>query len=625
MAGLYTIIGNSDSSRIKAAVQRLQFFEDEATQIINEPGLTCGWVSQNDASLFGPALDPQTGVRLITSGRVAWDETQWQQAASLNQYQGGLSNRLLLQRYLAGGIAAIERHNGSAVLLIWDPRQQQLHLLTDHFGYYPVFTYHPEQVDGCVIASSADAIADDPAVQTTADYVSMAEFLRQCKAIPPHTYYEEIKYAGVASHLAWDLHRNTYQKREYWRPFESEFFANLPTAAAELAAAVRKSIYIRTLPRLGPITSYTSGGLDSRVILYSAAEPSGLTGVNLYDVPNREAAVAEQLCEAVGAKYVGFARDPDYYPEWMPLGAQYSGAMWSLLHNHFLGTRELICNKLAARTVLSACSTDFLFKYANLDRVQSRCLGYSLPLLGFASEWSGGFVDPPISLNPLPPLFAAPMRQRLREWFGDAPQLRTDLDRLQMQDKRSRPLCYAAGLPLQLMFNAFPYDAFLADRAIADCYSRTPAKWKLNSRLWGAVVVQLCGHTIIDANYSSQPGASNSRKLLAFVREGIKRRIGLTRSIKDQGLATDGSWPDERWTVRHSPCLRQLWQTTPLGDRQVLSELWGGDPWQVPLKQWGASWSSARDFFRLTTLLSYWAVRRGQSAEYEISLLTTRQ
>lgn len=167
MAGLYAIIGAQDSSYLKVAAKQLQFFAEEI-QIVNETGFGCSWVSQNDSELFAPALDLQTGIRVICGGRIAWDEAQWQKAAKLDCYKGGLSNRLLLDSYQQSGIEGIERSlNGSAVVLIWNPRKQQVHLLTDRFGYYPIFLYQQEQIDGCVIASFPDVIADDPATNTS--------------------------------------------------------------------------------------------------------------------------------------------------------------------------------------------------------------------------------------------------------------------------------------------------------------------------------------------------------------------------------------------------------------------------------------------------------------------------
>ncbi|MDV2993549.1 MAG: hypothetical protein N4J56_003203 [Chroococcidiopsis sp. SAG 2025] len=619
MAGLYVVVGNVERNRIVKAAQRLSFFSDEDTQIIHESGIAVAWVSHDDPSLFGPVCDPQTGVRVITSGRVAWDEPDWQRAETMHQYKGGLSNRLILERYLSGGVAAVERHNGAAVVLIWDPRQQQLHLLTDHFGFHPVFLYRPQVVEGCVISTFPDAIADDRAVQTTADYVSMAEFLREWQATPPHTYYNEIKYARAATHWCWQLPERTCRQRQYWQPFQYGWFPDLQTAVEQLSNAVRHAIHIRTLPRLGPIVSYTSGGLDSRLVLFSAADRSCIYGVNLYDIPNQEANLAQQLCEAAGVKYVGFARDDDYYPRWMRQGVRLSGAMWSAEDNHFLGTRDLI-QQMGVRTVLTACPVDMVLKGDALERSLHQFFRYRIPIFKFDNRRINGFLAE-YPQRKSPPEFSMEIEQRLKEWFGDTPlDLISDKDRLLVEDKRIRPGCYQAATVDSLMFRIFPFDVFMADRAIADCYSRIPARWKLNTKLWGLVVARICGDGIIDANFGWRPNASHVEKLLVRAKSRVWRRWQSTSRHRDRGPATDGSWPNLGWYVTHSNTLREMWESTPAKERQLISVLWGSDPWSVPLSNWAnpptphkkgtIHINSPYALFRILTLLNYWAVRR---------------
>jgi len=132
MAGLYVILGNSETKRIDMAADRLTFFSDQETrEIFVDDYFSCCLVSQNNPDFFGTAYDPKSGIRVITSGRVAWSSSDWVRSQKMTQYQGGLSNRLILDQYLNKGIAGVERHNGSAILLIWDPRLKELHLLTE--------------------------------------------------------------------------------------------------------------------------------------------------------------------------------------------------------------------------------------------------------------------------------------------------------------------------------------------------------------------------------------------------------------------------------------------------------------------------------------------------------------
>lgn len=602
MAGLYVILGSEDRDRIEKAAARLKFFE-ESVIAHSGSGFSFAWVGHDDPSLFGPAMDPSSGVRVVTSGRVSWDERDWKEAGTLTQFEGGLSNRLLLQRYLRAGAPALDRPNGPAALLVWDPRSETVHLWTDHFGYHPAFLYRPENLEQTVISTFADAIASDPAVPVTPDETSMAEFLSAWRITPPHTYYREIKHAGAAVHCIWDLRRRSYSRTTYWTPFQEDKFPDIESAADELASAVAEAVRIRTLPRLAPIVCYTSGGMDSRAILFAAANPADVIGINLYDVVNKEAAIAKRLCEMAGVRYVGFARDEDYYPRWLEEGARLSGAMWSQEDNHFLGTRELV-RETGARTVMTACTTDWLFKGYGLEKTYARLLGRNLPIKVFTHERINGFL--PNVPRPVPDEFRAAVDARLAEHFAGTPTtLKSDDDWLAVEDRRIRPACYAVSVSGQIMYRIFPYDTFLADRRVADCYSRIRAEWKLNSDVWAKTVQRICAAAgdVEDANFGWRIGASTPRKLVSFTRGWISRRLNPPKLGKSDQLATEGSWPNLGWYPRYSPALRQSWDSTSPEVRSLVARLWGSDPWKVPLEEWSNDPNSLLRILTLTTHL----------------------
>ncbi len=489
MAGLTVHIGSTDRSRIVSAAGRLRFYE-EAVQIVSEPGFSAAWVGHDDPLLFGPANDPATGVRVLSSGRPACDEPDWRRADELTKYEGGLANRLLLERYLEGGAEAVGAPNGPCAVVVWDPRSRVVHLWTDHFGYQPVFLYRADSPSNAIIGTFPDAMADDAAVHATLDEVSVAEFLSAWRVTPPHTYYKEIRYAGAASHHVWNLGADTYARSEYWKPTARLPFPDCEAGAEELAHAVKAAVRIRTLKRLGPVVSFTSGGMDSRTVLFAAASPADIVGVNLYDEPGHETAVARRLCEVAGVQFVGFQRDRDYYPRWLQPGVRLSGAMWSHEDNHYLGAREAVMG-LGARTVVSACTTDWLFKGYGLEKAHRRFLGRNLPLNRFVNERVDGFL--PNVPRSVPEQFAADVHGRLDEWFSGTPRhLVSDGDRLAVEDRRARPACYAVSVSGQIMYRIFPYDTFLADSRIADCYSRIRAEWKLNGDIWGKAVRRIC-------------------------------------------------------------------------------------------------------------------------------------
>lgn len=596
MAGLTVHVGSRDRSRIAEAASRLRFF-GEPTELIIEDGFCAAWVGHDDPALFGPASDPATGVRVLTSGRISWAEADWQRAERLSVYEGGLGNRLLLERYLQRGASALDRSSGPAALVVWDPRTQVIHLWTDHFGYHPVFFYRPESLSGAVISTFAEAIAADPSVPTTLDEVSVAEFLSAWRITPPHTYYKEIRYAGAARHHLWDLTRGRHEVSTYWAPDFETPFPNCEAAAEELAHAVSEAIRIRTLARLAPVVSFTSGGMDSRTVLFAAASPENVTGLNLYDEPRRESEVASRLCQAAHVRYEGFQRDQDYYPRWLSEGVRLSGAMWSHEDDHYLGTRQRVF-ALGARTVLSTCTADWLFKGYGLEKSHRRLFGRNLPFQRFEHRRADGFL--PNMPRGAPAALSSEVEARLVQWFAGTPvRLTSDRDRLQVEDRRVRPACYAVSVSGQIMYRAFPYDTFLADSRVADCYARVRAEWKLNARAWGMAVRRICaaGRAIEDANFGWAVGSSRSAKIVSFARGWVGRRLR-RGTARPAGPAT-GSWPDLRWYIRNSPTLRAFWTSVSTDTRGLIARTWGENPWAQPMESWSGS---PNDLFRILTV-----------------------
>jgi hypothetical protein len=596
MAGLTIHIGSRDRARIADAAARLRFFA-ETVELIDDDGFSAAWVGHDDPVLFGPARDPATGVRVLTSGRVSWDEADWQRAERMSTYQGGLSNRLLLERYLKAGPPALDRANGPCAVVVWDPRTRLLHLWTDHFGYHPVFLYKPESVSDGIISTFPEAIAGDPSVSTTLDEVSVAEFLSAWRITPPHTYYKEIRYAGAATRTTWDLGSGRYEVSTYWRPHVEDPFPNSQAAAEQLAHAVSQAIRVRTLSRLAPVVSFTSGGMDSRTLLFAAASPEHITALNLYDEPNPESEIVRRLCQAASVRYEGFQRDQDYYPRWLAEGVRFSGAMWSHEDNHYLGTRDRVY-ALGARTVFTTCTADWLFKGYGLEKSYRRLLGRNLPLKRFEDRRVDGFL--PNLPRSVPTGHSLAVSARLREWFAGTPtSLTTDEERLQVEDRRVRPACYAVSVSGSIMYRIFPYDTFLSDTRVADCYARVRAEWKLNSEVWGMAVRRVCagGRDIEDANFGWAVGSSDARKLVLFARGWIARRIRRSPT-RAAGPAT-GGWPDFGWYIRNSSTLQEFWATVSVDTREIISRTWGSDPWAQPISAWA---TAPNDLFRILTV-----------------------
>ena len=612
MAGLYVILNAGTDQRLDSVGEFLRFSDENQQSHVGQVSYV--WLSHDPEDRFAPAWDPVTGVRAVVAGRLCWSAAQMSEAARL-PYDGGIANRLILNRYLEQGATHVAPYNGAAMVVVWDPRDSTLHLWTDQFGYHPAFVYRGDDAGSCVITTFPDAACADPVIDLTPDEVSMAEFLRAWRATPPHTYYQEIKHVGAASHTSWNLNSGRTQKAIYWEPFEGEFFRTRDEAADALAEAVGTAVHERT-DHGDRCTFFVSGGADSRVLLYAAADRSQVSGLNLYERPTSESEIARQLCQQANVPYVGIGRDGDYYPRLMPESVRWSGGMWSAEDNHYQGTHEEV-RSTDATLVMTACTTDWLFKGYGLEKTYRQFMGRNLPLQRLTTNRVDGFL--PNAPRQAPPHYAETIDARMRAWFKGTPsKFSEDRDWLLVEDRRIRPACYTVSVSGQIMFRVFPYDTFLADSRVAACYARLPAAWKLNGSIWGAAVSRLCRNAgmkgnIVDANFGWSLDASEATKLRAFAIGWLRRKIWPPKGSQAQSTSANdhppsyASWPEYGWYAKNSRSLRALWDETPAEDRQRLGALWGSDPWAHSLEHWS---KHGLDFFRICTLLTHWKHQR---------------
>lgn len=561
------------------------------------------WVGR-DQCRFGPAHDLKTGVRVICSGHLAWSAHDWARAERL-PYEGGLGPRLLLERYLKGGVDALVPYNGSTIVVVHDPRSGEHHIATDQFGYHPCFIYRGDSPGDCLITTFPDALLGDPGASVTFDLVSMAEFIRAWRATPPNTYFSEVKHAGAATCTTIVPQAGRISTATYWRPFEQPFYASIHDAADALAAAVKMSIAERTAIAKRPLF-FISGGADSRVMLFSTEDRAKVTGVNIYEHARQETKIARALCETAGANFIALQRDSDYYPRNLPDIAHWSGAMWSAEDSHYPGMEARLAG-IDSDLVMTACTTDWLFKGYGMEKEPIPFLGRSLPFLRYLDRRADGFL-PNVPLSS-PSELAHQVDERMAAWFDGCPDvMNSPLDRLQIEDRRIRPACYTVSVSGQIMYRIFPYDTFFADSRVAECYGRIHPDWKLNREVWGKAAARICAGAgnIVDANWGWRVNAGPAEKALVFATGWIGRRF--KSKVTPERLPSDrpppsGSWPDYGWYAEHSATLKALWMSATADERERMSLITGTDHWALPLERWRGD---GQQLFRLLTLLCHW-------------------
>ena len=261
----------------------------------------------------------------------------------------------------------------------------------------------------------------------------------------------------------------------------------------------------------------------------------------------------------------------------------------------------------APTLVMTACTTDWLFKGYGIEKKHRTLLGKQLPFKRLVGRRQDMFL--PNHPRGVPATFAVPAAERFDHWFSGTPtEFRSARDWLAVEDRRIRPTAYTVSVSGQIMYRTLPYDTFLADARVAECYSRVRPEWKVDGTLWGLAAARICTKAgdIADANFGWRIDDGPVRRAWAFAR-GVAVRRWQRRfaapALDDGRPPSSASWPEMGWYAAHSPTLAAFWSSTPTAHRTWMTRLWGDDPWSQPLADWQAD---PQGLFRIATLLAHW-------------------
>jgi len=504
-------------------------------------------------ALWEPATNREGAVCAVT-GFLALDEEEWTsaEAGSSDDLCGGLAARAVHHRYRERGTPGWDHLSGNCAIVLFDPVQSVLHLRTDPAGCFPVF--------GCVVdgypvwASHPDVLAAVVDRAHRVDELSLAEFIQASTVTPPWTYYQGIEAWEAGSVFTLDLRTRRLTSRRY---FSFEYRADPnpdPDALAEeLAAAWRKAVRRRSLPRLGRIAVALSGGLDSRLVLGCMNDPSRAFAFTCYDAPNRELATARAIARAAGAGFHPIQRSTDYYGEHAPMGVRVSGGMGTFANNHFLGVLEPL-QAAGQQMLLTGCYCDYLFK--------------GLPLNRRIRFWDGHEVLAPYRHQFYFDhwVFETPLATRARErWDVRFPpelrQDRSDPALFRIETLRTFPLYHEGDnqqrlVPQRLVGWSPP----ATDLEVLKVYCRVPSRLKLNRDLFLRTARRLLANSplirVPDANTGAPLNAPAWREALSWQWLRFQRKLRFLRT----SIASDGSWPDWTRYYRQSPALEHHWR-----------------------------------------------------------------
>src|SRR5439155_22549905 len=174
---------------------------------------------------------------------------------------------------------------------IWDSRRRQLFVARDRFGKKPLY-YTRTPSGGLLFASELKALRAlaAPEVSLRIDPQGIYDYLSLCVVPQPATIYRDVYALPPGSWLRFDGDKLTI--RPYWQlDFQPKSSMPYAEAVQQTRALVSESVRLRLRSDV-PLGVFLSGGVDSSVVAYEAAQHVG-GGLRTFTVAMSEAAFDE--------------------------------------------------------------------------------------------------------------------------------------------------------------------------------------------------------------------------------------------------------------------------------------------------------------------------------------------
>ncbi|MFC6094875.1 asparagine synthase (glutamine-hydrolyzing) [Saccharothrix sp. BKS2] len=185
---------------------------------------------------------------------------------------------VVLASYLQWGAACAERLLGMFAFAVWDGRTDEVHLIRDRFGIYPM--YYTEVPGGFVFGSALMALLKHPAVEPVVDTEGLRAIVDFVKA-PENGIFAGVKEVRGGTIVRFG--RNGLSVTTYWappaRPHEDDLDTTVGTVRELLEDSVRRQLHSDV-----PLGVFLSGGLDSSALLALAARHNGGETLRTYSI-----------------------------------------------------------------------------------------------------------------------------------------------------------------------------------------------------------------------------------------------------------------------------------------------------------------------------------------------------
>ncbi len=206
------------------------------------------------------------------------------------------------------GVDGLKELNGSFSVVMFDRKDEAVHLVSDRFGTRPIYYWAKE--NDFAFASEAKAILKHSSYRKKFNADAAGKFFRYGKlgVWGDDTWFEGIRVLAPGSILT--AKRGETRLLQYWDvDYSPRVEGNVDSIGDSLALAFRRAVTRRTSDRALRYSVALSGGLDSRVVL--AASPGEVTAYTFGMRGSHELAIASRVASTRGTMHLVCAFDPD--------------------------------------------------------------------------------------------------------------------------------------------------------------------------------------------------------------------------------------------------------------------------------------------------------------------------
>lgn len=478
-------------------------------------------------------FDHKNKIQLMILGRPVIEVFDWEK---FDKFEDKFITKFLIKKYIDLEINEFcNQLNGAFSILLIDHNLNEIILITDKLGIYPIYTYGNENFNSFQFSSNYKNLLDNINYKINIDTVSVAEFLKKGFIYHPNTFYTEIKTLDNGSYCVLDFNQKKITKKKYFKVSAKPIY-NFDYLVNKLSKALLNSIKKRTLNHYGKKAVFLSGGTDSRMILANSADVN-TDAITLYNQENHEIKITKNIAKSLNTKHELIKRDENYYLDSFDSSIQANSGRSLPIDDHFLNLKD---NKKIKKydTILTGCYADWLFKGIALDRTQ---LSFSfigkLPLYKL-KEFNYNFFAKRTLLKEK---YEKMIKEREDQIFFDKEShLNNEIVRIfpLFQEETS-----ATRMTLQQFF---PWDSIFSDNDVINVYQQIPAKYKINSQVYDRAVSNILNKVknIPHANKKHKIGINKYYGAIIYVANMLKNKILRLIKIKknNNSIAGNGSW-----------------------------------------------------------------------------------